>query len=140
MFVQTYQVQIGMNYIRCRPWVDFVELCKKYKLESAIDVLGDRFMVYKLILAHKLNSNSHFKSNMEHLIGTSNVVWHELQSSLLISILQSLHDFYRDDGEFEELFHFSVPTIDSVTDHFAIDAKQYANAVQVLDVSVTQTK
>lgn len=135
VFVRKYQVAIGMNFIRCRPWKDFVELCKRYNLESVMDVLGDRFLIYNILPTHQLNNNANFNANMERLVGPQDVPLTDLKSKLLLAMLGSLHDFYRDDNEFQELFHFQVPTIETIVNHFAINNEQYSAAVQALDVS-----
>lgn len=133
-FLKTYQVAIGANCMRSSSWKDFIDLTKKYRLESAMESLYDMFMVYHLIPGHELNNSPHFKKNLAQLLG-SNFTCNQLQARHQVALLKHVHNAYSDEREFIELFRFPLPSIDSIRDPFTINSDQYSDAIGTLDVS-----
>lgn len=133
-FVRHFQVEIGMNFIRCRPWKEFDELCQKYNLNSAKDLMMDRFIVYRLIPMHDLFKNVNFKRNLEYLLGQEDIPLNELPAKDYFAILRGLFDSFRDDKGFLELFNFPLAGVELTKDNFAIDQDQYEEILMELNV------
>lgn len=134
-FGKKFHRELGLNFILRRPWKDFVELNQKFQWPEYLEELWKTLLIFQLIPEHPLNSCGNFKKNLHNLNNKRSVNLHELPTTVLVTLLHSLHSFYSDEKTFEEYYNFSLPSIEGVADSFAISETNYSQALKSLNVS-----